>query len=33
MFDLPSEQGVARVVVTAAAVRGEEEPRRVYQSA
>lgn len=30
MFDLPSEKGVLRVVVTAAAVRGEEQPRRVY---
>lgn len=30
MFDLPSEEGVLRVVVTAAAVRGEEQPRRVY---
>ncbi len=29
MFDLPSEQGVAKVVVTAASVRGEEQPRRV----
>ncbi len=28
MFDLPSEEGVARVVVTAASVRGEEQPRR-----
>lgn len=30
MFELPSEEGVLRVVVTAAAVRGEEQPRRVY---
>lgn len=30
MFDLPSEEGVLRVVVTAAAVRCEEQPRRVY---
>lgn len=30
MFDLPSEQGVSQVVVTAAAVRGEEQPERVY---
>ena len=30
MFDLPSEQGVTRVVVTAASVRGEEQPRRVF---
>ncbi|MBM6755206.1 ATP-dependent Clp protease ATP-binding subunit ClpX [Collinsella tanakaei] len=29
MFDLPSEEGVAKVIVTAASVRGEEEPRRV----
>ena len=29
MFDLPSEDGVARVVVTGAAVRGEEQPERV----
>ncbi len=29
MFDLPSEQGVSKVVVTAAAVRGEEQPLRV----
>ena len=33
MFDLPSEEGVERVVVSAAAVRGEEEPRRVYRAA
>ena len=33
MFDLPSEQGVAKVVVPAAAVRGEEQPRRVYRAA
>ncbi|MDN0064738.1 ATP-dependent Clp protease ATP-binding subunit ClpX [Collinsella ihumii] len=31
MFDLPSEQDVAKVVVTGACVRGEEEPRRVYE--
>lgn len=30
MFDLPSEEGVLRVVVTAAAVCGEEQPRRIY---
>ena len=30
MCDLPSEEGVLRVIVTAAAVRGEEQPRRVY---
>ena len=29
MFDLPSEEGVAKVIVTAAAARGEEQPRRV----
>ena len=29
MFDLPSEQGVAEVVVTKAAVEGTEQPRRV----
>ena len=29
MFDLPSEEGVAKVVVTAASVRGEEQPRRI----
>ena len=32
MFDLPSEQGVMRVVVTGAAARGEEQPRRVLAS-
>ena len=31
MFDLPSEQGVRQVVVTAAAVQGTEQPRRVYE--
>ena len=30
MFDLPSEENVAKVIVTAAAARGEEQPRRVY---
>lgn len=30
MFDLPSEDGVAKVVVTAEAVRGEEQPQRVF---
>ena len=30
MFDLPSESGVSKVVVTAAAARGEEQPRREY---
>lgn len=29
MFDLPSEENVAKVVVTSAAVRGEEQPRRI----
>ena len=29
MFDLPSEEGVAKVVVTEAAVKGEEQPRRI----
>lgn len=29
MFDLPSEENVAEVVVTPAAVRGEEQPRRI----
>ena len=29
MFDLPSEDNVAKVVVTPAAVRGEEQPRRI----
>ena len=33
MFDLPSEKDVERVVVTAAAVRGEEEPQRVHRAA
>ena len=30
MFDLPSEPSVSKVVVTAAAARGEEQPRREY---
>jgi ATP-dependent Clp protease ATP-binding subunit ClpX len=30
MYDLPSESGVAEVVVTAAAVEGDEQPQRVY---
>ena len=30
MFDLPSEPGVSKVVVTAEAARGEEQPRREY---
>ena len=29
MFDLPSETGVAKVVVTEAAVKGEEQPQRI----
>ena len=29
MFDLPSEENVAKVVVTPDAVRGEEQPRRI----
>ena len=29
MFDLPSEENAAKVVVTPAAVRGEEQPRRI----
>lgn len=29
MFDLPSEENVAKVVVTSAAVRGEEQPLRI----
>ena len=29
MYDLPSEQGVAEVIVTAEAVRGEEKPLKV----
>ena len=29
MFDLPSEEGVTKVIVTAAAARGEEQPQRV----
>ena len=33
MFDLPSEEGVAKVVVTAAAARGEEQPVRVPRAA
>ena len=33
MFDLPSEKGVEKVVVTSAAVRGEEQPRRVLKKA
>ena len=30
MFDLPSEEGVSKVVVTEAAVKGEEQPQRIY---
>jgi len=30
MFDLPSEEGVAKVIVTEAAVKGEEQPQRIY---
>ena len=30
MFDLPSEEGVAKAVVTEAAVKGEEQPQRIY---
>ena len=33
MFDLPSEAGVEKVVVTAASVRGEEQPRRIMNAA
>ena len=33
LFDLPSEENVAKVVVTAAAARGEEQPRRVFKTA
>ena len=29
MFDLPSEEGVAKVVVTKASVEGKEQPKRV----
>ena len=32
MFDLPSEENVAKVVVTPAAVRGEEQPRRIISA-
>ena len=31
MFELPSEDNMERVVVTAASVRGEEQPRRIYK--
>ena len=30
MFDLPSEEGVTKVVVTEASVKGEEQPQRIY---
>ena len=30
MFDLPSEEGVTKVIVTEAAVKGEEQPQRIY---
>ena len=30
MFDLPSEEGVTKVVVTEAAVKGQEQPQRIY---
>ena len=30
MFDLPSEEGVSKVVVTEASVKGEEQPQRIY---
>ena len=33
MFDLPSEENVAKVVVTAAAARGEEQPVRILNGA
>ncbi|MBY4797928.1 ATP-dependent Clp protease ATP-binding subunit ClpX [Collinsella sp. AGMB00827] len=33
MFDLPSEEGVVKVVVTAAAARGEEQPLRITNAA
>ena len=29
MFDLPSEEGVTKVVVTEASVKGEEQPQRI----
>ena len=31
MFDLPSEKGVRKVVVTGAAAQGKEQPRREYE--
>ena len=30
MFDLPSEEGVTKVIVTEASVKGEEQPQRIY---
>ena len=30
MFDLPSEEGVAKVIVTEASVKGTEQPQRIY---
>ena len=30
MFDLPSEEGVTKVVVTEASVKGEKQPQRIY---
>ena len=33
MFDLPSEAGVAKVVVTTASVRGQEQPQRIPRAA
>ena len=30
MFDLPSEEGVSKVIVTEASVKGEEQPQRIY---
>lgn len=30
MFDLPSEEGVVKVIVTEASVKGEEQPQRIY---
>ena len=31
MFDLPSEEGVTKVIVTEASVKGEEQPQRIYR--
>ena len=33
MFDLPSEDGVEKVIVTAASVRGEEQPQFLFDAA